>query len=484
MAPRARRPLAAAPAVLAALAVPAVLAMSGCATYSAKVADLRPDLAAGRFDDALRTVEERTGGKDRLLYHLERGLLLHYQDRWQESNADFAAAELLAEDLYTKSISEGALSLLTNDTAISYRARPFELAMVPYYKALNYLLLDQMQDAQVEARRAGLLMSEYVQATLGALREEDRDDFARSERDPFLLYWSGLVFEGGAQVNDAFVAYRNAAHAYQDLCGLLQVEIPPWLGTDLQRTASRLGLQGELDALRADCPDVFAAADTAPAEPAAAAACGEVVFLLESGFVPQKAQVRFDFPVLAGADDRDAWAWQVAGHAGDPHALAAGRKIEYWVSVAAPELQDAATGPVAGCRLDAGTAGGHASARLCANLARRARITFDAEKAGILFKTVLRGMTKYLAAHQAKQAGGEVVGALANLFGAATESADTRSWLTLPREVWIARLSLPPGTYDLRVDLLDAQGLPSGSQTIAGVQVRSGRWTYLSRRVF
>ena len=65
-----------------------------------------------------------------------------------------------------------------------------------------------------------------------------------------------------------------------------------------------------------------------------------------------------------------------------------------------------------------------------------------------------------------------------------TESADTRSWLTLPEHVNLARISLPPGTYDLQVELLGRKGRKLSTQVIPGVEVLPGDWTFISRRVF
>ena len=65
-----------------------------------------------------------------------------------------------------------------------------------------------------------------------------------------------------------------------------------------------------------------------------------------------------------------------------------------------------------------------------------------------------------------------------------TESADTRSWLTLPEHVHLARLSLPPGTYDLNVEILGRRGEVLGTQVVPGVTVVPGDWTFISRRVF
>lgn len=467
----------------------------GCATYTAKMADLKPEFAAGAWDVALATVEKQAGGKDRLLYFLERGLILHYADRWRESNEAFAAAERLSDDLYTKSVSEGAFSLVANDNAISYRARPYELAMVPYFKALNYAYLGERDGAQVEARRGSLQMSRYVDATLGGIREQDRDGLERIRNDAFLLYTSGMIYDWDGELNDAFIAYRNAAVAYQQNRALLDLEIPPSLARDLERVGRRLGFAAELEQVRANCPHVFAdlppggVGPLTPQEHAAAVSwqpgTGEVVLFLEGGFVSPKTQVRFDFPVFAGeayADD-DTWAWQIYGGLGNVQAMTAGHTIEYWVSVAAPELQDT-PGPVGEVRVSAGTAGGHARGWRAANLSRAARITFDAEKPTIFFKTILRGLTKYLASRGAKDAGGELAGWVANIFGAVTESADTRGWLTLPAEVHLVRLSLPAGVHDLQVELADRDGRAMGTQTLAGVEVRAGDWTFLSRRVF
>jgi len=469
--------------------------VNGCATYTTKFKNLRPELAEGNFDAALTTVEKQSGSKDRLLYYLERGLVLHFAERFGESNEAFAAAERTADALYTKSLSEGAFSLFTNDNAISYRARPFEMAMVPYYKGLNYIYLGQREEAQVEARRASLLMAKYVDATLDGLRDADRSDLEKIRNNAFLLYFSGMLYDWDGELNDAFIAYRNAAVAYQQTAATLDTEIPPSLGRDLTRVAVRRGFRAELNEVRQSCPDVFVAED-GNGLPVSREdyeklsrwkrGQGEVVFLLEAGFVPQKTEARFSFPIFAGEayDDPDYWSWQLWAGMGDIHAFASGHDVEYWVSAAAPELQDGLHCGVARARISAGTGGGHTLTQRVENLGRQARVTFDAEKPSIFFKTILRGLTKYLASRGADDAGGQWAKLAVNIFGVVTESADTRSWLTLPEYVNLGRLSLPPGVYDLEVDLLGPDGRLLRTQTIEQVEVKAGDWTFVSRRVF
>ncbi len=473
--------------------------LSGCTTYSDKFSNLRPQFVAGQYDEALTTIEEESGSKDRLLYHLERGLILHFSGRYAESNIDFAAADRLADDLYTKSISEGALSLISNDNAINYRARPFEMAMVPYYKALNYIYLGDSEGAQVEARRASLLMTKYVNATVEGVRDGDGDVLKQVRNNAFLLYSAGMLYDSDGEINDAFTSYRNAAVAFQTNYRILDLDIPPSLAQDLERVAGRMGFYAELDQLKKDCPKVFAAADPdvpdgavkTPEDYEAAvknkgwqAGHGEVVFFLESGFVAHKTQVRFDFPIFEGEtySDSDYWAWEIYAGLGNMQALVKGRKIEYWVSVAAPELQDP-LGNIGGARISAGVSGANAVTYQVSNLSRKARINFDAEKPTIFFKTIARGLTKYLASRELGKKN-DVAGILANLFGAATESADTRSWLTLPENIHMARMSLPAGTYDLKVDILDRKGKVLTTQLVPAVEVKAGSWQFVSRRVF
>lgn len=475
-----------------ALLVASLLALGGCATYSAKMVDLRPQLATGDFDGALATIDKGARGQDVLLAGLERGLVLRHAGRFAESNEAFAAAERNADAVFGRSLAEGAVALLTSDANVAYRAHPYEMAMVPYYKALNYEDLGQPGEAVVEARRASQVLAKYVDATLGAVREQDRGDLQKVRNDAFLLWLSGMLYEADGETNDAFIAYRNAAVAFEQNAGLLGLEAPAALAGDLARTADRLGFAPELAQAAAASPSVFAASGDTTADlrglraaSRAPAGAGEVVLVVETGYMPPLVQERVDFPVFKGQDDadRERWGWSLWDGRDRWHAAGAGGEVEYWVSVAAPALEDASLPPYAGVRVSAGTAAGYAVGTRAADLGRAARVTFDAEKPTIMVRTIARGLAKYLATRGAGKLG-KGAGFLANLFGAATESADTRSWLTLPRQVYVVRLTLPPGPHDLRLELLDAGGRVAHERTVRGVVTRPGEWTFLSHRVF
>lgn len=468
--------------------------LAACATYTARLADLRPQLARGDHELALATLEKGTRGKDILLAWLEQGLILRQAGRYGHSNAAFAAAERTADELYARSLSEGALSLITNDLAISYRARPFELGMVSYYRALNYLDLGDRQSAMVEARKTSHMLARHVDATVAGIERGPTSDLVRTRNDPFMLYFAGMLYDWDGDLNDAFIAYRNAATAYEDLHSLLGLQIPGWLGQDLERTGRRLGFSDELIQLREACPAVFAAAAALSCGQAAAAAepgspltsgpgQGDVVLLLEAGFVPIKREVKLHFPILASDayQDHAAWAWDLAARAGGAYGQIDAAKIRYWLSVAVPSLQS--DPPLIGRFVARSSSGAGAPSCRVHNAAAVAEITFEAERPMILFKTVLRGLSKYLTTGQARKQG-QVFGILANIFGAVTETADTRSWLTLPGEIHMVRLRLPEGTHDLRLEWEDGRGRVLGKADIPDVVVRRGDWTFIGSRVF
>jgi hypothetical protein len=60
-----------------------------------------------------------------------------------------------------------------------------------------------------------------------------------------------------------------------------------------------------------------------------------------------------------------------------------------------------------------------------------------------------------------------------------TERADTRSWLTLPHDIQLARMPLPPGIYVVRVEFLGVGDQVIGTRDYP-VTIERGRKQYFS----
>ena len=71
------------------------------------------------------------------------------------------------------------------------------------------------------------------------------------------------------------------------------------LGGDLARTAGRLGFVDELEYVQRTYPELFADPETTDRP----SGVGEVVFLLEVGYVPQKIQNKLSVPILESDGD-------------------------------------------------------------------------------------------------------------------------------------------------------------------------------------
>ena len=476
------RPCRGAAAAFAGVAAAAVvLAGAGCATYVASNVELRTLLAAGDWQRALARVDAKPGGTDRLLELLQRGHVLHYAGEFEESNASFQRAEDLSAALYTRSVSQTAASLIVNDTTIDYRGKPHELAMVQFYRAFNYLSLGDADAAQVEARKATLRLADAVEATLREIERPEDREAARGLRDSGFLHWfSGLLFEANGSANDAFVAYRNAARAYLASGALTGLAPPPQLGRDLERIGLQYGFRTEVEALRTAWPELIPAVEENPASEGG----GEVVFVLETGWVATRDQVILNVPIL-DIDEKtygstDEWARELVKRSAPGWSPGYDVEIEYWLTVAMPVMAPPITGRVVAARI---TGGGAEVASVPADdLSRRAAATFEAERGQILFKTLLRALVKYAATRTAEHEN-ETAGLIVNLLGVLSERADTRCWLTLPDRLSVARLRLPAGRHELLVEYFDAAGAVVVSQ-VEIVEVTDGGWLFLNRRPF
>ena len=144
---------------LAALAC--VLALNGCATYSSSFATIEQQLTGQQYDDALKTIEKQSKDKkDRVLYLLNKGMVLRMKRDFAASNESLEAAKQEMERLYAASVSENALSFVVNDATVSYAGDDYEQVLVHLYMALNYLELGQRDEARVEALQVDVKLRE------------------------------------------------------------------------------------------------------------------------------------------------------------------------------------------------------------------------------------------------------------------------------------------------------------------------------------
>jgi uncharacterized protein len=144
----------------AALLLYLIIMGTGCAsimTQQGQYAGLEDKVSRGDFDEAIKKVEsakyKEYKEKERVLYYLDLGLLYHYNGEYKKSNELLDLADRTIEDLYAKSVSRAAGSLLLNDNVLEYSGEDYEDIYLNIFKALNYIGLHDDEAAMVEIRR-------------------------------------------------------------------------------------------------------------------------------------------------------------------------------------------------------------------------------------------------------------------------------------------------------------------------------------------
>jgi hypothetical protein len=240
--------------------------LSGCAGRLKQASDL---YYRGEPQQALTLLEkgDTLGQRNELLFLMEKGIVQHRLGDFRASILSLLEAGGLIEDFETISISEQAGALVVNEWMQRYKGEYAERLWVHTYLMMDYLLLGEFDDAQVEARRALERFEQYPEAL---------------EKDYFTRALMALCFSHQGEDNDAFILYKKLA---TDIG-------PEALAADLVALAARIGMPDEVDNYR----------PYLAAEPLAGEA--ELVVFVASGRIPLKQPgnvvlpplLRFSFP--------------------------------------------------------------------------------------------------------------------------------------------------------------------------------------------
>lgn len=440
----------------AARVLPVLGLLAACAPVTQHYVAVETSIAQARFADADHLVEEQAshyGRANEVLYALDRGMTLHYAGRYEDSNRFLEQAELRIDDLFTKSVSTEARAMFSNDLTLPYQGEDFETVLINVVAALNYVFLGQHDDALVEARKVdhklNVISDRYIKKNV--YRE-----------DAFARYLSGILYEDRGELNDAFIAYRNAYDAYRVYHEQYGTPIPPTLPGDLLRVTEALGLADEHAQYRQTFPS---ATWTSQAEFRTQA---EVIVISYDGLAPVKVSEFVDAPIPDGS--------------GGIYIL----RVAFPRFVPRPTGLDGADVRVIG---ESGVAGSQRTF-LAEDITAIAQKDLADHIGRIRVKAIARAAAKYAATRAAEHSvnqsrgdgSGALVGLLGNLYSLATEQADTRSWRTLPGAIRIARVVVPPGRYRVEVAPVGSGAAPR-TTTSREVTLEAGRKLFIAQRV-
>lgn len=417
----------------------AILAVSllsgGCATYSTTFQATENDLLSHQPQKALETLEKQHPAKrDRVLYLLNKAMLLRMNGKYAASNEAFEQAKRLMSELSAISLREQSTAFIVNDATRSYVGEEYEQVLMHLYEALNYIALGRLDDARVEAGQVDLLLRAF----------HDRYPASHYSQDAFARYLNGIIYEDLGENSDAMIAYRDAYQAYQGYHRTYGVDVPAPLKSDLLRLTRALGLDDEFRRYQREFRLTRWVTQRDLADK------GQLVFILSNGLVPIKRQSSVLVP--------------------NPH-------MGHLIRISLPYYRRRPTG-VAYAQV--GVDGAQVPTAMMEDVGAIAMQNLKDKLPVITARAIARAVVKAKLADEADRNGNPLLGLVVNIAGVVTEVADTRSWLTLPDNIQLARLPLPPGTYTVKVSLHAAHGGVVHVKDFPHVEIRTGRVTFLT----
>lgn len=414
--------------------------LSACAAtttftrYPTKIAPYKQNLSTVQPPDFSQCLISECSSADAILYWMERGRMAQIVDSLDVSMRDYASAmEKIRENddravVSASEIGAQAAAVLVNDNAIPYEGEGYERIALHHFQAINYLRKGDVDGARVEVRRANAEQEEALrryEADLEKAREKAKeknvgetqfgavnrqyaqlDEIAGKVKNSFqnacTFHLSGLVYELAGEENDAYIDYKRALEIYPDNRPLQR---------DVIRLARKLAMTDDLAELSRRFtidPDSIPSAG------------GNVVVLHDEGFVPEKKEVKIPVPIPGSGIIALAFPIYEPRYA--PPA-----PLKVLVTGEEPLW----TEPLC-------------DYRLLAIKALREKVPSMATR------MIIRAIVKATTAHEAKKRAGAAGELLATVWNIVSESADLRSWLTLPESSAVSRFSLPPGEHEIR----------------------------------
>lgn len=383
-----------------------------CASYTDETQEIRFDFKAGRYGQGLESLEKsslKEQPRNRLLYQLEKSMLLDRLGKLPESRKALLRGDALVDELYTTSVSKTAASFVYNDSATDYEGENFEKVAIHTILALSFLEGGELEESRVEARK--------INSRLNQINEQLGDQKDRYNQDAFARYLSAMIYEAKGEYDSAIIDYTAAMKIYEDTYSkLFDTRVPDDLVRALYRLLVKRHRNDRLRQLEEKYPNAVAEEKSGLKE----GEYGEVIAIHEVDSIAVKENkdfvlpiagqvVRFSFPVITYKKS----SFPRTGVDVDPGKYHAADVVQNMDAIASNNLED-----------------------------RRLRM---------IAKAGARLLIKGQITRKAEENFG-VVGWLAgNVYGAVTETADTRSWTLLPGSFMVTRIKVKPGSHSFQV---------------------------------
>ena len=239
-------------------------------------------------------------------------------------------------------------------------------------------------------------------------------DIKNGFQNAYTFYLSALLYEAALQPNDAYIDYKRALEIYPN---------NHYLQQDVLRLANTLNMTDDL-ALLTNKYGAYQSTKVAGG--------GELVILLENGAINPKQEVSINLPIYSGFNQPRLFSFALPAYKGT-------------LTRYSP--------------LSVNVAGKTYTSEQIVRLQSLASKQLQEQMPGLVTRQALRLVAKEKLRSTMSKQGGDLGNILAVIYNVSSEQADTRSWLTLPDEVQILRLSLPAGKQQIDINFGDKSEL-------------------------
>lgn len=185
--------------------------------------------------------------KDSVLENLDKGIISHYAGEYQRSNQELEKAEKLMEKFQAASVTQAIGSMMVNDTVMDYAGDPYEDIYTNIFMALNYMQMNNFEDAFVEIRR---MDNKLKGLSVKYKKEIDKQKLSLSENSTsvpkgdikfhnsaFARYLSMLMYRSEGDYDNAEVDYKYIQQAFKLQASLYDFTVPECIAEDFKKPA-------------------------------------------------------------------------------------------------------------------------------------------------------------------------------------------------------------------------------------------------------
>lgn len=428
--------------------LPVLILLSGCASFYQLNYEFNKNFEEGKIEEAANILDQNkkaAKSKTRFLYYANQGVVDHLLGNYEESNNWLEKAYLFGED-YHKNYLNFAASYFLNPNLIVYPGEDHEHLMLLYYKALNFLKMDDYESALVECRRLNQRLFELGDKYLSE---------NKYQKDAFVHNLMGIIYDASGDYNNAFIAYRNSYEIYKnEFAEMFSLSAPDQLKKDLLRTASLAGFPEERDKFSEEFGMEYKELPTPEG--------GELVFFWHNGLAPVKDEWSINFAVTTGSDGQILFVNDVYGltfpfnyNAGDNGNASitdlSGTRVAFPKYVEREPFFKQASLEINNY---------YYPLEKAEDINAIAFKTLNERMLEELGKGLLRVALKKTVEKQVRKED-ETLGFIVGIMNFASEQADTRNWQTIPHSIHYTRVPLSPGENEI---ILHTEG-PRGEST-------------------